>query len=309
LLGLRRDSSLPSLFVMLALLAATPALQLNGRAAPAVAPAAAPQTRRQLIQTAAAAAAAAAAGGVAPALAGGDTFNRMSGVLEPFTDVQKGFKLYKPVAWNQFEADPGVYDMKWVDLIEPFETVQVSTSPVSTATSISALGELDEVGAKFAKSRDAQLVSSKSRDADGSLAYTFELKGDAYHECSLRPSPSQRAVAPPPAHAPPRPHAQVPAADHQPRQALPPLHGGLEQALVQAGRNVQKRRPLIRAQGLLSGASEPGLSRDGFRAARSAAHSVTGEGEGRAAFWFAMLWPLSAREEASGSPGCDEGGL
>ena len=138
------DSSLPSLFVMLALLAATPALQLNGRAAPAVAPAAAPQTRRQLIQTAAAAAAAAAAGGVAPALAGGDTFNRMSGVLEPFTDVQKGFKLYKPVAWNQFEADPGVYDMKWVDLIEPFETVQVSTSPVSTATSISALGELDE---------------------------------------------------------------------------------------------------------------------------------------------------------------------
>ena len=97
---------------MLALLAATPALQLNGRAAPAVAPAAAPQTRRQLIQTAAAAAAAAAAGGVAPALAGGDTFNRMSGVLEPFTDVQKGFKLYKPVAWNQFEADPGVYDMK-----------------------------------------------------------------------------------------------------------------------------------------------------------------------------------------------------
>jgi len=150
-----------------------------------VAPAAAPQTRRQLIQTAAAAAAAAAAGGVAPALAGGDTFNRMSGVLEPFTDVQKGFKLYKPVAWNQFEADPGVYDMKWVDLIEPFETVQVSTSPVSTATSISALGELDEVGAKFAKSRDAQLVSSKSRDADGSLAYTFELKGDAYHEYLL----------------------------------------------------------------------------------------------------------------------------
>lgn len=33
-----------------------------------------------------------------------ETFNRMAGVLEPFTDVQKGYKLYKPVAWNQVHA-------------------------------------------------------------------------------------------------------------------------------------------------------------------------------------------------------------
>jgi len=114
-----------------------------------------------------------------------ETFNRMAGVLEPFTDVQKGFKLYKPVAWNQFDTDPGVYDVKFQDVIEPFETVQVSTSPVSSATSVSALGDLEAVGSKFAKSRGAELLSTSTRDADGSLCYTFELKGEQYHEYLL----------------------------------------------------------------------------------------------------------------------------
>ena len=39
--------------------------------------------------------------------------------------------------------------------------LQVSSSPVSTATSISALGDLDAVGAKFAKSRNSELVKAK----------------------------------------------------------------------------------------------------------------------------------------------------
>uniref|UniRef100_A0A7S4BPW2 PsbP C-terminal domain-containing protein n=1 Tax=Chrysotila carterae TaxID=13221 RepID=A0A7S4BPW2_CHRCT len=111
-----------------------------------------------------------------------DTFSRMGGALEPFIDVQKGYKLYKPVAWNQFDADPGVYDVKFQDVIEPFEIVQVSSSPVTTATSVSALGDVSAVGVKFAKSRNAELISAKERDADGSLVYTFELKGEMYHE-------------------------------------------------------------------------------------------------------------------------------
>ena len=63
--------------------------------------------------------------------------------------------------------------------------MQVSTSPVSTATSVSALGDLVAVGDKFAKSRSAELVSSSERDADGSLAYTFDLKGETYRELLL----------------------------------------------------------------------------------------------------------------------------
>jgi len=53
---------------------------------------------------------------------------------------------------------------------------------VTTATSVSALGDVSAVGVKFAKSRNAELISAKERDADGSLVYTFELKGEMYHE-------------------------------------------------------------------------------------------------------------------------------
>merc|ERR1711920_1042794 len=104
------------------------------------------------------------------------------GALEPYIDVQKGYKLYRPTAWNQFDTDPGVYDVKFQDVINSFETVQVSSSPVTTATSISALGDIASVAAKFAKSRNAALVSSSERDADGSLLYSMELQGDMYHE-------------------------------------------------------------------------------------------------------------------------------
>ncbi len=106
----------------------------------------------------------------------------MGGLLEPFIDTQKGYKLYSPTGWNKFDADPGVYDVKFQDIIEPETTVQVSTSPVATATSISALGDLPTVGAKFAKSRSAELVNAAEREVEGSLVYTFELKGELYHE-------------------------------------------------------------------------------------------------------------------------------
>lgn len=111
-----------------------------------------------------------------------ETFSSMGGSLSPYTDAPKGFKLYKPNAWNQFDADPGVYDIKFQDLIEPFEFVQVSSSPVATATSVDALGTPDELGAKLATSRSAKLVSSTKRTADGILVYTVELEGEQFHE-------------------------------------------------------------------------------------------------------------------------------
>ena len=108
--------------------------------------------------------------------------SRMGGLLEPYVVPAQGYKLLKPSGWNKFDADPGNYDVKFQDIIEPFETVQVSTSPVATATSVDALGNLQEVGEKFAKSRNAELVAAKQRDADGSLFYELELKGEIYHE-------------------------------------------------------------------------------------------------------------------------------
>ena len=78
-----------------------------------------------------------------------------------------------------------MYDVKFQDLIEPFETVQVSTSPVATATSVDALGEVAAVGEKFAKGRDAELIKSQKRSVGDVLTYTFELKGPVYHELLL----------------------------------------------------------------------------------------------------------------------------
>merc|ERR1719440_2318782 len=127
-------------------------------------------------------AALAALGLTAGASAEEKAFSKMGGLLEPFVDIQKGYKLYKPTGWTQYDQDPGVYDVKFADIIEPFETVVVSSSPVSTATSVSALGDLDAVGAKFAKSRNSELVRATERTADGSLVYTLELKGEVYHE-------------------------------------------------------------------------------------------------------------------------------
>ena len=224
---------------MLALTLAVGALLLPAQ--PGAPPAAAAVSRRMAFQVASAAAA--TAFGIRGANAA-EQPSKMGGLLEPFIDVQRGYKLYKPSGWSQvregcpfqiarapfpsiqhlrplagrwraqFEADPGVYDIKFQDIIEPETTVQVdsddaagpgpsmsprplltgadqrqsltlsqvSSSPVQTATSISALGDLQTVGTKFATSRNAKLISSNERDSDGSLVYTFELEGDMYHE-------------------------------------------------------------------------------------------------------------------------------
>ncbi len=39
--------------------------------------------------------------------------SRMGGLLDVYKDINKGFSLYKPTGWNQFEAAPGEYDIKW----------------------------------------------------------------------------------------------------------------------------------------------------------------------------------------------------
>ena len=39
--------------------------------------------------------------------------SRMGGLLEPYKDINKGFSLYRPAGWNQFDSAPGEYDIKW----------------------------------------------------------------------------------------------------------------------------------------------------------------------------------------------------
>lgn len=87
--------------------------------------------------------------------------SRMGGLLEPFKDINKGFQLFKPKGWNQFDAAPGEYDIKWEDLVEKSEMVMVGSNPVKTATSVKALGPIEKVGEKLAAKKKATLVSTE----------------------------------------------------------------------------------------------------------------------------------------------------
>ena len=42
--------------------------------------------------------------------------------------------------WNKFEGEVGAHDAKWEDVVNPFEKIKISSSPVkSTTTSITGI--------------------------------------------------------------------------------------------------------------------------------------------------------------------------
>mmetsp|Transcript_57341 Transcript_57341/g.83829 ORF Transcript_57341/g.83829 Transcript_57341/m.83829 type:complete len:228 (+) Transcript_57341:138-821(+) len=108
--------------------------------------------------------------------------SRMGGTMDPYNDVNKGFKLMRPGGWDAFSNAPGEYDVKFVDLVNKAETITVSTTPVKSSTSIDALGEVGAVGAKLAASRGAELLSANDKITENIRAYTFEFKKGSSYE-------------------------------------------------------------------------------------------------------------------------------
>eukprot|EP00802_Teleaulax_amphioxeia_P022244 Tamp_22670.p1 GENE.Tamp_22670~~Tamp_22670.p1 ORF type:complete len:313 (-),score=99.42 Tamp_22670:136-954(-) len=102
--------------------------------------------------------------------------SKMSGQISQYKDINKGFSIMKPNGWNQFDTAPGEYDVKWEDLVEKSELVMVGSSPVKSASSVDALGDIDAVGASLAKKKKASLVDAKTNTKDGILFYTFVFK-------------------------------------------------------------------------------------------------------------------------------------
>lgn len=99
--------------------------------------------------------------------------SRVGGYLEPFADVNRGFKLLKPTSWNQFEGESGAYDFRWVDLVEASSAITVSSNSYSGG-SIEAIADVEKLGAKLAKSR-GEVVSSLARITEGVLFYEYEF--------------------------------------------------------------------------------------------------------------------------------------
>ncbi|EKX33663.1 hypothetical protein GUITHDRAFT_155962 [Guillardia theta CCMP2712] len=101
---------------------------------------------------------------------------KMGGLLSPFKDVNKGFQIFRPSGWNQFDSAPGEYDVKWEDLVEKSELVMVGSSPVKSATDVNVLGPVDKVGASLASKKKAELVEAKETERSGIRFYTFVFK-------------------------------------------------------------------------------------------------------------------------------------
>ena len=68
--------------------------------------------------------------------------------------MNRGFRLLKPTTWNQFDGEPGAYDVRWVDVVAPAESVTLSTSSYNAGQSIEDLAAVDRLGAKLAAARD-----------------------------------------------------------------------------------------------------------------------------------------------------------
>lgn len=110
---------------------------------------------------------------------------RLGGILEPYSDIQRGFRIMAPYSWNKFENGDG-YDVRWMDLVNPKENVLLRSSAVKSDASLDKIGTPEEVGKKLASSREAQVVKSSARKTENLIFYDFEFVSDKAHElCTL----------------------------------------------------------------------------------------------------------------------------
>jgi len=106
---------------------------------------------------------------------------KMGGLLEKYADVNRGFRLLKPTTWNQFDGEPGAYDVRWVDVVAPAESVTLSTSTYGAGQSIEDLAAVDKLGAKLANARGT-LTGARARRSDSILFYDYSFSGEGRRE-------------------------------------------------------------------------------------------------------------------------------
>lgn len=58
---------------------------------------------------------------------------RMGGLLEKYQD-SRGWQILAPSGWNAFDGEVGAYDKKWQDLVDPYDNVKLSSTPVKSTT-------------------------------------------------------------------------------------------------------------------------------------------------------------------------------
>ncbi|CAM9929939.1 unnamed protein product [Ascophyllum nodosum] len=107
---------------------------------------------------------------------------KLGGQLEPFADVSKGYRLAKPIGWNRFDGEAGEYVVKMVDLVDRSKTILLYNSPVKSDTTLTMVGDLQSLGEKLSKNRDAEIVKARDRITEGMRIYDYEFKYKDRHE-------------------------------------------------------------------------------------------------------------------------------
>ncbi|KAK4531413.1 hypothetical protein CCYA_CCYA08G2270 [Cyanidiococcus yangmingshanensis] len=108
-------------------------------------------------------------------------------LLELYVDLQRGYKMYRPKGWNEFDGDPGntKYEKKFQDIIQPLEFVTVYSIPVKPGKTLESLGDAEAVGRRLAEKRGATLVAANQKESNGVLYYIFEYVREPVHQLSL----------------------------------------------------------------------------------------------------------------------------
>lgn len=105
--------------------------------------------------------------------------------LSLYRDLPKGFLIFRPNGWNEFEGLQDNYDIKWQDVIQPLEFITVLTDPVGKDKKLANIGDVQTVGSKLASSRSGELVAAEEKDIDGIPAYVFEIKRENTRQITL----------------------------------------------------------------------------------------------------------------------------
>lgn len=122
--------------------------------------------------------------------------------VETYKDLVQGYKILRPIGWNEFAGQRNQYDIKWQDIIQPLEMVMIATVDIGKNKSVKELGSptvrlkllhiekkhypwKKQLGEKLAKNRKMQLVAAVEKESGGVPAYEIELKAEPLHELVL----------------------------------------------------------------------------------------------------------------------------
>jgi len=102
---------------------------------------------------------------------------KKSNDVQPYSDVNRGFKMLRPFGFNEFDGAGAGYAVKFASLFDVDENVIIGSAPASAGkTSIVDYGDIDELGKKLATKRNGLLKSSNARETEGIVFYQFEFE-------------------------------------------------------------------------------------------------------------------------------------